>query len=166
MTPQEYKGKAVTHAPSGENFIVSGGKKKKTGWFLKDELENLYPIDECQLVQINALDFDVRKLKSFVSARQFSSFCQQVGKDRFTAAWAKLDESPVEAAVAAIAAEYCVCWEQFCQLAETYEVSKELSLDLNQQFRALLKAKNLDGLIAQWYQQSKSAELISEVARI
>ncbi|HEY9597451.1 MAG TPA: hypothetical protein V6D33_07245 [Cyanophyceae cyanobacterium] len=158
MTPKDYKGKTVFHAPTNTSFVVVGGQKRRSGkCFLKDESDNLYPMEECQIVEINQLEFDIRKLQNFATPNQFSKYFDKIGQDRFITAWAKLEENPVDAATAAVAAGYCDNWQDFCVLANSYGVDKESSLELNQRFRSRLKEKGLDRLVATWHEKREAA---------
>lgn len=126
MKPQEYKGKAVTHTPSGKTFIVKGGGRTTQGvWQLKDEEDNRYPIDECHLITVAEISLDVQKLRETKNESELIQLRDLIKEVRFYLAWTELEKDPVEAAIVAI--HYCENWQEFCDVVELYGCSKTQS---------------------------------------
>lgn len=140
MNPRDYKGQLVIHVPTETRFCVFGGKKTKgEDWHLKDALDNFYPLSECQL----ALNVDVARLQAFRQAKAFKQYCQQIGQERFAAAWRELNENPIDAAIASLYAGYCGTWQGFVALTNGYGVSSATEPEgsgLNRKFRDRLEA--------------------------
>lgn len=153
MKPTDYKGKTVRHIPTDYTFKVTGGKVEQGQVFLKDSIGELYSLHDCQLCEINQLDFDVRKLKQVKTHKELDKFFESRGQNRFLEAWVELEKDPVE--VAAVAILYCDDWESFCQVTDGYAVSKERSPELNRTFRDRLSEKGLSGLVKTWYEESQ-----------
>jgi hypothetical protein len=159
MNPKDYKNKTVIHTPTQKQFVViGGGKTKKTqDWYLKDAQGNTYLLADCQLVEskpleINRLEFDLRKIKAVKNLDGLTKLYQMIGQERFSTAWEELEKDSVEAAAVGIL--YCSNWDEFCKLMLTYEeVSKEVSPELNKTFRDRIREKGLENLIATWYSQ-------------
>lgn len=150
MKPTDYKGKTVTHIPTNYTFKVTGGKVEQGQVFLKDSIGELYPLHDCQLCEINQLDFDVRKLKQVKTHKELDKFFVSRGQDRFLEAWASLEDEPAVAAVIAIL--YCDNWEDFCLVINGYGVDeKQLISSENQPILSRIKEKGLDSLLSHWH---------------
>lgn len=158
MHPREYKGKRVLYHPLEKIFVVAGGKQIAKSWFLKDENDYLYPIEDCQLLQINQLEFDLRKLKQINTLADLEKFFEVRGWDRFHEAWGELEKDPVEAAAMAIL--YCNNWADFCHIADGYGVSlatdSTADKSRRKKFWARLVEKKLDKQVNRWKEEQSA----------
>lgn len=144
MHPKDYKNKRVVCITKPCVFtLVKGRVLKGEKITVTDEFNNTHNWDDC----IPLLEM----LKAIAAPSDYQNIIDQYGQDFAETIWREFEAHyPVETAIAVVQL-YCTSWQEFCCVTEKYGVSKERSPVLNQQFRDLIKAKGLDGLISGWF---------------